>query len=177
MQEGGHIDIMKCIAAVDNNWAIGFKGKLLVSIPNDQKMFRNETTGKVIVLGRKTLETFPNGLPLRDRTNIILSRDPDYKVNGATTVHNDEELFSLLRSYDTDDIYIIGGASVYERYVKYCDTAIITKINQTYESDAFFPDLDRDEKWTLTAESEEMTYFSVEYTFKEYRNSKVEMMA
>ena len=164
---------MKCIAAVDNNWAIGFKGKLLVSIPNDQKMFRNETTGKVIVLGRKTLETFPNALPLKNRTNVILSRDPAYKAEGATVVHNDEELFLLLKSYDHDDIYIIGGESVYNRYVKYCDTAIITKINQTYESDAFFPNLDEDENWNMTAESEEMTYFSVEYTFREYKNSKV----
>ena len=165
---------MKCIAAVDNNWAIGFKGKLLVSIPNDQKMFRNETTGKVIVLGRKTLETFPNGLPLKNRTNIILSHDRNYKVKDATVVHDDEELFDLLRTYDSDDIYIIGGESVYKRYVKYCDTAIITKIDQTYESDAFFPDLDKDENWTMVAESEEYTYFSVEYTFREYRNSKVE---
>ncbi len=167
---------MKCIAAVDNNWAIGLKGRLLVSIPNDQKMFRNETTGKVIVLGRKTLETFPNGLPLKNRTNIILSHDPDYKVKDATVVHNDEELFALLKTYDSDDIYIIGGESVYKRYVKYCDTAIITKIDQTYESDAFFPDLDKDHDWKVVAESEEMTYFSVEYTFREYRNSNVQPM-
>ena len=161
---------MKCIAAVDRNWAIGLKGRLLVSIPNDQKMFRNETAGKVVVLGRKTLETFPNGLPLKNRTNIILSRDPAYKVKDAITVHNDEELFALLKTYDSDDIYIIGGDSVYKRYVKYCDTAIITKIDQVYESDAFFPNLDDDPDWVLTAESEEMTYFSVEYTFREYKN-------
>ena len=167
---------MKCIAAVDSNWAIGLKGRLLVSIPNDQKMFRNETTGKVIVLGRKTLETFPNGLPLKNRTNIILSHDPDYKVKDATVVHNDEELFKLLKTYDSDDIYIIGGESVYKRYVKYCDTAIITKIDQAYESDAFFPDLDKDPNWKVVAESEEMTYFSVEYTFREYRNSNVASM-
>ncbi len=166
---------MKCIAAVDNNWAIGFKGKLLVSIPNDQKMFRNETTGKVIVLGRKTLETFPNGLPLKNRTNIILSHDPDYKVKDAIVAHNDDELFDLLKNYESDDIYIIGGESVYKRYVKYCDTAIITKIDQTYEADAFFPNLDEDKDWTIVAESEEMTYFSVEYTFREYRNSNVVM--
>lgn len=164
---------MKCIAAVDNNWAIGFKGKLLVSIPNDQKMFRNETTGKVIVLGRKTLETFPNGLPLKNRTNIILSHDKNYKVKDATVVHDDEELFALLKTYDTDDIYIIGGESVYKRYVGYCDTAIITKIDQTYESDAFFPNLDEDDDWEMTEESEEMTCFSVEYTFRRYINRNV----
>ena len=164
---------MKCIAAVDNNWAIGNRGKLLVSIPNDQKMFRNETLGKVVVLGRKTLETFPNGQPLRDRTNIILSHDPNDFVAGAIVVHNDEELFRKLGEYDTDDVYIIGGESVYGRYVKYCDTAIITKIDQAYESDAYFPDLDKDENWEMTAESEEFTYFSVEYTFREYRNRNV----
>ena len=166
---------MKCIAAVDNNWAIGFKGKLLVSIPNDQKMFRNETSGKVVVLGRKTLETFPNGRPLPNRTNIILSRDKDYKVSDAVVVLSDEELFSLLKSYDSDDIYIIGGESIYKRYYRYCDSAIITKINQTYEADTYFPNLDEDDNWTMVAESEEMTYFSVEYTFREYRNSDVKV--
>ena len=164
---------MKCIAAVDNNWAIGFKGKLLVSIPNDQKMFRNETMGKIIVLGRKTLETFPNGLPLKGRTNIILSHDLNYKVKDAVVVHSDEELFAKLAKYDCDSIYIIGGESVYRRYVKYCDTAIITKIEQSYESDAFFPNLDEDDDWKMVAQSEEMTYFSVEYMFREYHNLNV----
>lgn len=167
---------MKCIAAVDNNWAIGNKSKLLVSIPNDQKMFRSETTGKVVVLGRKTLETFPQGLPLKNRTNIILSHDKDYKVKDAIVVHDDKELFELLKTYDTDDIYIIGGESVYAAYVDYCDTAIITKIDQNYEADAFFPNLDENENWQMVAESEEMTYFSVEYTFREYRNLKVKSM-
>ncbi|MBQ6129011.1 MAG: dihydrofolate reductase [Lachnospiraceae bacterium] len=164
---------MKCIAAVDNNWAIGFKGKLLVSIPNDQKMFRNETQGKVVVLGRKTLETFPGGLPLKMRTNIILTRNRDYSVKDAVVVRDDEELFAELSGYDSDDIYIIGGDSVYKRYIKYCDTAIITKIDQSYESDAFFPNLDEDPDWEMVAESEEMTYFSVEYTFREYKNKNV----
>lgn len=162
---------MKCIAAVDNNWAIGYKGKLLVSIPNDMKMFRNETTGKVIVYGRKTLETFPNAQPLGQRTNIILSRNEDLKVRGAVVVHNDDQLFFELSKYNPDDVYIIGGESIYERYVPYCDTAIITKINENYEADAYFPNLDNDDNWKVTAESEEQTYFSVEYTFREYKNS------
>lgn len=163
---------MKCIAAVDNNWAIGNKGRLLVSIPNDMKMFRAETGGKVIVYGRKTLETFPNGQPLVNRTNVILSRNKDLEVRGAVVVHNDEELFAELSKYDTDDIYIIGGESVYERYVPYCDTAIITKIEENYEADAYFPNLEENENWKMTAESEEQTYFSVEYTFREYKNAK-----
>lgn len=162
---------MKCIAAVDANWAIGHKGRLLVSIPSDMKMFRAETGGKVIVYGRKTLETFPNGQPLVSRTNIIMSRNKDLEVRGAIVVHNDEELFAELSKYDSDDIYIIGGESIYNRYVPYCDTAIITKIEEKYEADAYFPNLEADEKWKLTAQSEEQTYFSVEYTFCEYKNS------
>ena len=165
---------MKLIAAVDNNWAIGYKGRLLVSIPNDQKMFRNETIGKVIVLGRKTLETFPNGLPLKQRTNIILSRDPAYKVKDAIVVHNKEELFEKLREYDSDEVYIIGGQSVYEEFYKYCDTAIITKIDENYQADAYFPNLDKLDNWKKVAESEEQTYYSVEYVFREYKNSAVE---
>lgn len=162
---------MKCIAAVDSNWAIGNKGKLLVSIPNDQKMFRAETVGKVIVLGRKTLETFPNGQPLVKRTNIILSHNEKLEVKDAIVVHNDDELFEELSKYDSDDIYIIGGESIYERYVPYCDTAIITKIDQAYEADAYFPNLEKLDNWKMVAESEEQTYFSVEYTFREYKNS------
>ena len=164
---------MKLIAAVDENWAIGYKGKLLVSIPNDQKMFRNETTGKVIVLGRKTLETFPNGLPLKMRTNVIMTHDPDYSVKDAIVVHDVTELAEVLKDYDTDDIYIIGGASIYKQFADYCDTAIITKIDQAYQADAYFPNLDEMPNWSMVAESEEQTYFSVEYTFREYKNSDV----
>ena len=164
---------MKCIAAVDSNWAIGFKGRLLVSIPSDQKMFRAETSGKVIVLGHKTLETFPNGIPLSGRQNVILTGDKNLVIRGATVVHNDEELFGVLSEYNSDDIYFVGGQSIYERYLPYCDTAIITAMDQVFEADRYFPNLDKDDNWTLVAESEEQTYFSIEYTFREYRNSNV----
>jgi len=162
---------MKAIAAVDNNWAIGHKGRLLVSIPSDMKMFRNETSGKVIVLGRKTLETFPNGLPLKNRTNIVLSKDENLTIKDAIVVHNEEELFAELKNYDSDDIYIIGGETIYKQFVPYCESAIITKIDENYQADAYFPNLDKDENWKVVAESEEQTYFSVEYVFREYKNS------
>ena len=168
---------MKLIAAVDENWAIGYKGKLLVSIPNDQKMFRNETTGKVIVLGRKTLETFPNGLPLKNRTNIIMTKDPEYSVKEAIVVHDEKELAAALSQYASDDIYIIGGESIYKQFADCCDTAIITKIDQAYQADAYFPNLDKADNWKMVAESEEQTYFSVEYTFREYKNSKVKELS
>lgn len=159
---------MNLIAAVDNNWAIGNKGQLLVRIPNDHKMFREETTGKVVVLGRKTLETFPNGQPLTARTNIILSTNLDYKVKGATVAHSIEELLEELKQYKSEDIYIIGGESIYREMLPYCNVAHITKINHEYEADAFFPNLDEEKEWKISVESEELTYFDLEYAFVRY---------
>ncbi|NLG03458.1 MAG: dihydrofolate reductase [Clostridia bacterium] len=159
---------MNLIAAVDKNWAIGKDNQLLVRIPNDQKMFREETTGKVVVLGRKTLETFPNGLPLKNRTNIILSRNKDYKVKDAIVVHSLEELLEELKKYRSEDIYIIGGGSIYEMMLPYCDTAHITKLNYEYEADTYFPNLDQMPEWRVTADSEEQTYFDIEYVFTKY---------
>lgn len=160
---------MNLIVAVDSNWAIGNKDRLLVSIPNDHKHFREETTGRVVVLGRKTLQTFPQGLPLKNRTNIILSRDRNYKVKDAVVVHSVEELLEELKQYDTEDIYIIGGESIYRQMLPYCDVAHVTKIDHAYEADTYFPDLDRDEQWEITAESEEQTYFDLAYTFVRYQ--------
>lgn len=159
---------MNMIAAVDSNWAIGRRNELLVRIPNDQKHFREETMGKVIVLGRKTLETFPQGLPLYGRTNIILSRDARYQVRNARVVHSLEELFGELRQYASEDIYVVGGESVYRLLLPYCDVAHITKIGRAYEADRYFPDLDADSAWRLTQDSEEQTYFDVEYVFQKY---------
>ena len=143
---------MNIIAAVDNNWAIGNRDRLLVSIPNDQKHFREETTGKVVVLGRKTLQTFPQEQPLQNRVNIILSGDRNYKVKGATVVHSIEELLEELEKYDTEDVYVIGGESIYRQLLPYCDVAHITKIDHSYEADAHFPDLDSDPDWEITAD-------------------------
>ena len=160
---------MKLIVAVDENWAIGNKGQLLISIPADHKMFRQETLGKVVVLGRKTLETFPQGLPLDNRTNIILSRKADYKVKNAIIVHDREELLKAVEGYNTDDVYIIGGASVYEQFLDLCDAAIVTHLDREYVADAFFPNLDKDPEWEMVSESEEQVYFDTTYTFREYK--------
>lgn len=159
---------MNLIVAVDKNWAIGNRGQLLVRIPNDHKMFREETTGKVVVLGRKTLETFPNGLPLQNRTNIILSTNKDYKVKDATVVHSIDELLEELKKYKSEDVYIIGGASIYREMLDYCDVAHITKIDHAYDADAYFPDLDTNKEWTITEASDEQTYFNLEYEFVKY---------
>lgn len=159
---------MNIIAAVDKNWAIGKENKLLVSIPADMKFFRETTMGKVVVMGRKTLESFPNGIPLKNRTNIVLTANPAFQVKDAIVVHSKAELDEELKRYNRDDIYIIGGESVYRMMLKECDTAYITKIDYSYEADSYFPNLDENENWQLAAESEEHTYFDLEYCFLKY---------
>lgn len=163
---------MNAIVAVDNNWAIGCKNRLLVRIPADHKNFRQETTGKVVVLGRKTLETFPQGMPLPNRTNIILSANPDYKVKDAVVVHNKEELDAELKKYPTEDVYVIGGESIYRMMLPECDVVHVTKIDHDYEADVWFPNLDQDEAWEITAKSEEQTYFDLPYYFVKYERKK-----
>ena len=163
---------MNLIVAVDENWAIGYKNELLIRIPADMKMFRQETTGKVVVLGRKTLETFPNGQPLKNRTNIILSTKKDYQVKDAIVVHSIEELLEELKNYPSEDIYIIGGETVYRQMLPYCDVAHVTRIDRKYEADAFFPNLEDEGNWKITAESDEQSYFDTTYTFVKYERRK-----
>ena len=139
---------MNLIVAVDKNWAIGNKGELLVRIPADHKMFRQETTGKVVVLGRKTMDTFPGGQPLKNRDNIILSRNEAYQQKDAQVVHSVEEL------------------------LPYCDTAHVTKIDHAYEADSWFPNLDEDPDWEITADSDEQYYFDLTYHFLKYERKK-----
>lgn len=164
---------MKLIVAVDKNWAIGKDGRLLVSIPEDMKLFRSETGGKVVVMGRKTLESFPNGKPLKNRVNIVLTADRNYKPADVVLCHSIEELGGELKKYPSDNIYVIGGGRIYEQLLPYCDTALITKINFAYDADTYFPNLDRMENWKETESSEEKTYYDLEYYFKSYRNLNV----
>lgn len=163
---------MNIIVAVDSNWAIGSKNELLVRIPADHKAFRQETMGKIVVLGRKTLETFPSGIPLQGRTNIIMSKDKSYKVKDAIVVHSVEELMETLKQYRSEDIYIIGGESIYKQMLPYCDVAHITKIDHEYAADAYFPNLDQMQDWVIRADSEEQTYFNLTYHFIRYEKKK-----
>ena len=163
---------MNLIVAVDENWGIGKDNKLLVSIPSDMKFFRQTTTGKVVVMGRKTLESFPNGLPLKNRTNIVLTANPDYRVKDAIIVHSVPELLAELGNYHSEDVYVIGGERVYRELLPFCDVAHVTKIGHVYEADAYFPKLDEMEEWEITGESEEQTYFDLEYLFVRYERKR-----
>lgn len=163
---------MNLIVAVDENWAIGCGQKLLVSIPQDMKFFRETTTGKVVVMGRKTLETFPGGQPLKKRTNIVLTRDKDYEVKDAIVVHSVEELLEELKKYESEEIYVIGGETIYRQLLPYCDLAHVTKIHHSYEADTYFPNLDEMDDWEVTGVSDEQTYFNLEYEFVRYERVK-----
>lgn len=162
---------MNLIVNADRNWGIGYKNKLLVRIPADMKFFRSETMGKVLVMGRKTLESFPKGKPLEGRVNIVLTRNPDYQVKGAVVVHNLEELWKVLADYPDRNVYVIGGESVYRQLLPFCDVAHVTKTDQAYEADTWFPNLDQMPEWTLTGKSEEQTYFDLEYHFLRYEKT------
>lgn len=159
---------MNIIAAVDKNWAIGKDNGLLIRIPMDQTFFRETTAGKVVVVGRKTLESFPNGLPLPGRINIVMTRSPDYRVKDARIVHSKEELFAELEKYDSEDIYVAGGGKIYELLLDCCSVAHITKINYAYDADTWFPNLDDRPEWVVTGDSEEQTYFDLEFFFYRY---------
>lgn len=159
---------MNMIVAVDKNWGIGYQNRLLVSIPEDMKFFRSVTDGKVVVMGRKTLESFPNGLPLKNRTNIVLTKNPNYRVKGAVVRNSVEDVLKELEVYPSQDVYIIGGDSIYEQFLPYCDMIHVTKIAHVYEADAYFPNIDRMPEWILTGESGEKTYFDLEFTFCRY---------
>lgn len=162
---------MKAILSADRNWGIGYQNKLLVSIPSDMRFFREMTEGKVIVMGRKTLESFPNGLPLKKRVNVVLTHDRSYQVKDAVIVHDKEELLEELKKYQ-EDIFVVGGGSVYELLLPYCDTAYVTRIDMSYQADTFFLDLDQDPEWELTEESDEQTCFDIEFTFTVYRRKQ-----
>ena len=159
---------MNLIVAVDKNWAIGNDNKLLVSIPQDMKFFRETTMGKVVVMGRKTLESFPGGQPLKKRTNIVLTRDKNYQVKDAIVVHTVDELLQELKKYDEEEIYVIGGESIYRQMLPYCKVAHVTKINHAYEADTYFPNLDEKDELVVTGVSDEQTYFDLEYEFVRY---------
>lgn len=160
---------MIAIAAVDSNWGIGYRGKLLTSIPEDMKRFRRLTLEKTVILGRKTLDTFPGKKPLPQRDNIILSHDQALIVPGACVVHSVEEALSVTGDLNPEDVIVIGGESIYRAFLPYTDKAYITKIDHCFEADAHFPDLDSESGWKLSEESEEQTSFDLEYHFLTYK--------
>ena len=159
---------MNVIVAVDQNWAIGKDGDQLVYLSEDLKRFKSLTTGHPVILGRKTLATFPGGRPLKGRRNLILSRNTDFAPEGAEVFPDVE----TLRAAAPEDAFVIGGASVYRHLLPWCDTAYVTKIDRAFPADCHFPDLDQDPAWERTEESAPLEQDGIIYRYVTYRRKK-----
>jgi dihydrofolate reductase len=119
---------MKAIVAVDLNWGIGYQGKLLQRIPEDMKFFKAATTGKVVIMGRETFESLPGKEPLKDRVNIVLSRNQLFNNENVIICRSLTELFVELKKRLWDDVFVIGGESIYIQLLPYCSEALLTRI-------------------------------------------------
>lgn len=135
---------MKMIVAVDRNWGIGKDGDLLVHIPEDMNFFKSKTTGNVVVMGRKTFESFPGKKALPDRVNLVLTRNPEWTGDGAQCVSGRDALEAELGKYTDRDVYIIGGGQIYREYLPDCDRIYVTHIDADYQADTWFPNLEEE---------------------------------
>ena len=138
---------MRAIVCVDKNWAIGKDEKLLFELKEDLKHFEETTKNMVCVMGYKTFESLPNG-PLNDRINVALTRK-NIKIKNAIVCNNFDELKELLKHYDTNNVYIIGGQLIYEKMLPYCHDAIVTKVEINKNGNKFFPNIDNIQNWQL----------------------------
>ena len=159
---------MNVIVAVDKNWAIGKKGDQLIYLSEDLRRFKALTMGHAVILGRKTLATFPGGRPLKGRRNLILSRSAGFAPEGGEVYPNLEELLA----HAPEDAFVIGGASVYRALLARCDTAYVTKIRRSFPADCWFPNLDQDPDWVLEEETPPRKQEETVFTYAVYRRRK-----
>lgn len=145
------ISILNC----DNKWGIGKRNGLLFSLPLDMKFFRETTKGHVVCMGENTLLSFPNSKPLKNRTNIVLSKDLDHNYEDVINVHSFEEFLSKIKEYSqNDDVYIIGGASIYNQTLPYVDKVLLTKVSEDGGAEVFFTNLDELDNFKCVDEGE-----------------------
>lgn len=163
---------MKCIVAVDQAWGIGCENGLLYSIPEDMAFFRKTTLNKAVVMGRRTLESLPKARPLKNRLNIVMSRDRSLQIAGAITCCSLQDLGIALSICDSDDVYVMGGYAVYSLLLDFCGQALVTKIQGQRKADRFFPDIDRDNNWTLSEQSDVRSHNGLCYSFCVYTNKQ-----
>ena len=161
---------MDLIAAADRNWAIGKDGGLLCHLPEDLKYFKKMTTGKTVVMGRRTLQSLPGGRPLPDRQNIVLTGNPAFEKEGCIIVHSVDELLSAVS--EEDGVMVMGGASVYEQLLPYCESCYITRIDACFEADTHMKDLDRDQDFVMTWQSDVMSENGLTYRFTRYERKE-----
>lgn len=158
---------LSLIAAVSEDWAIGKDGDLLFSIKEDMKFFRQTTMDNVVIMGRKTLESFPGQKPLKNRVNIVLTRNKNYSAEGAVIVTSLDELAEELKKYPDKEHIVIGGGEIYSLLMPYCTKAYITKVAAKKDADTYLENLDKDSTWSIT-NAEEHSDENYNFTFTEY---------
>ncbi len=160
---------MNLIVAADENWGIGKDGGLLTHLSGDLKYFKEKTKGKVVVMGRATLESLPKGRPLPERTNIVLTRDTSFEKEGCVIVNNMEQLLAECAKYDPEDVMIIGGEQIYMQLIRQCERLFITKIFGDFDADKHLMNVDRMRSFELVWESDIKEENGISYQFLEYR--------
>ena len=161
---------MNAIAAVDRNWAIGREGGLLFHLPTDMKHFRDLTVGGTVILGRKTLETFPGGKPLKDRRNIVITRNSDFTRDGCDIVGCYDQALELTVDPEDDDVWVIGGAQVYRELLPCCRYAYVTRVAASRPADVFLADLEREPGWRLVKKGEPRQWEGLSFRFDLFEN-------
>ena len=163
---------MKAILHADKEWGIGKSNGLMFSIPADMKFFRETTTGNVVVMGSNTLKSFPGGKPLKNRTNIVLYPGGEDR-DDCKIVKSLDELFAEIKKYDTDKVFVIGGAMMYKTLLPYCDEVLVTRVDAVGGADAYFENLDENPDFTLVYKSETQETNGYNINFCTYRNKNV----
>ncbi len=161
---------MIMIVAADEKWGIGKNGDLLTPLPEDMKFFREKTRDSVVILGRKTLESFPDGKPLKNRVNIVISRQENIPVEGIIKVSSVDEAAEEAKKYEGKNVFVIGGGTIYRQMLKYCDTAYITKIEKIFDdADTFIDNLDELDEWEIVEKSDIKEYNGTKFSFVTYK--------
>lgn len=163
---------MNLIASVDKNWGIGNEGELLARVPEDMRWFKEHTIGRAVVMGRVTLQTFPQGAALPDRMNIVMSQDPDFMADDCLVVNGIEELRDALSEYHHEDIFVAGGSSVYEMLLPCCHFAYITKFDEEFPADRHLVNLEEEDSWELVEMSEDKLHNGMKFNFCLYKNNR-----
>ena len=161
------ISILNC----DNKFGIGKKNGLLFNLPFDMKYFRETTKGHVVAMGENTLLSFPGSKPLKNRTNIVLSKDIDHEYEGVINVHDFDEFVKMIQKYGKEeDVFIIGGASIYRQTLPYVDMVYLTKVDADGEAEVFFVNLDEDKNFKCIEKGEPIEDNGHIIRFTKYQN-------
>jgi dihydrofolate reductase len=163
---------MDLIVAADKRWGIGRDGGLLADLPTDMKYFKDHTTGKAVVMGRKTLESLPGGRGLPKRTNYVLTSNPDFEAERCITVNSEDALREALSQYGPGEVFLIGGATLYNRLYKQCDRLYVTKMDADLDADTFIVNFDEDPDFEIVSESEPVTENGITFRFVIYERKK-----